>query len=245
MLFYRTATIVVTMMTALCISTQADALTYGDPKVYVCPIGGEKFEASIPLSGSSFGMYSNLKRHGAIESPWPLPQCPTNKFVMFNNELSDDELAQFTTIINSDVYKAIPSEAGEYYYLAVMLEQAKYPIEQVAYTYLQASWQVSNQPKLWQLINQKALQYYEQILKERLADKHPADPKRHNARLSTAILMVGELNRLLGNFDVAKAHFDTHQNHPVITANEFYKKVVKLQHELIENKHNQPVLLDF
>ena len=52
---------------------------------YTCPIGKEKFR-SIDYS----------------------PQCPTNKFVMFKNEFTKEELEKYKKIINSKEYKAIP-----------------------------------------------------------------------------------------------------------------------------------------
>ena len=68
---------------------------------YTCPIGKEKF--------SSFD--------------YP-PQCPTNKFVMFKNESTKEELKKYEKIINSKEYKAIPQNLPKEYYLGRFYEMA-------------------------------------------------------------------------------------------------------------------------
>ena len=68
---------------------------------YTCPIGKEKF-SSIDYS----------------------PQCPTNKFVMFKNEFTKEELKKYEKIINSKEYKAIPQNLPKEYYLGRFYEMA-------------------------------------------------------------------------------------------------------------------------
>ena len=68
---------------------------------YICPIGKEKFR-SIDYS----------------------PQCPTNKFVMFKNKFTKEELEKYEKIINSKEYKAIPQNLPKEYYLGRFYEMA-------------------------------------------------------------------------------------------------------------------------
>ena len=70
-------------------------------KDYICPIGKEKFR-SIDYS----------------------PQCPTNKFVMFKNEFTKEELEKYEKIISSKEYKAIPQNLPKEYYLGRFYEMA-------------------------------------------------------------------------------------------------------------------------
>ena len=77
---------------------------FGTPAIkapYVCPIGGEKFE----------DFYQ--------------PQCPGNKFVIFKEKFTDAELKKYEKIINGKDYRAIPEDAGKYYYLGRFYELAK------------------------------------------------------------------------------------------------------------------------
>ncbi len=227
-------------LTLLCGMTALNAhgLTYAQ-KEYVCPIGGEAFLASIPMSGTSFGMRTDLKQIGAISSPWELPKCPSNHFVIFKSEFSDDELAKFASVIKSKAFQAIPKEASTYYYLANMLEMAGYPSSEVAYRYLQSSWELEgSNPTLRQQALQKSLTHYEISLKELSSATDDEEE-----RLASAIVLVGELNRLLGHSDVAKQHFINYQNHPLITTHEHLKKLVTFELELIANKDSNPSII--
>ena len=64
----------------------------------VCPIGGEKFK------------------------DLDVPQCPTNKFVMFKKKFTEEELKKYEKIINSKAYREIPENSNKYYYLAKFYE---------------------------------------------------------------------------------------------------------------------------
>ena len=64
----------------------------------ICPIGGEKFKDSH------------------------VPQCPANKFVMFKNDFTEEELKKYEKIINSKEYREIPGNSNKYYYLARFYE---------------------------------------------------------------------------------------------------------------------------
>ena len=75
--------------------------TFGVPLIRsnnICPIGGEKFKDSH------------------------VPQCPANKFVMFKNDFTEEELKKYEKIINSKEYREIPGNSNKYYYLARFYE---------------------------------------------------------------------------------------------------------------------------
>ena len=71
-------------------------------KEYACPIGNEKFTAGISLP----------------------QQCPENKFVMFKENFTKEELKKYEKIINSKEYKAIPQNSPKEYYLGRFYEMA-------------------------------------------------------------------------------------------------------------------------
>ena len=71
-------------------------------KEYTCPIGNEKFTAGISLP----------------------QQCPENKFVMFKENFTKEELKKYEKIINSKEYKAIPQNSPKEYYLGRFYEMA-------------------------------------------------------------------------------------------------------------------------
>ena len=71
-------------------------------KEYTCPIGNEKFRAGISLP----------------------QQCPENKFVIFKENFTKEELKKYEKIINSKEYKAIPQNSPKEYYLGRFYELA-------------------------------------------------------------------------------------------------------------------------
>ena len=71
-------------------------------KEYICPVGNEKFTAGISLP----------------------QQCPENKFVMFKENFTKEELKKYEKIINSKEYKTIPKNSPKEYYLGRFYEMA-------------------------------------------------------------------------------------------------------------------------
>ena len=203
---------------------------------YECPIGGEKFERFMQVSGTSFGQMTNLMPYGPIESPWPLAQCPGNKFVIFKDseEFTPEEIKKYTEIVNSDAYKSIPEDAPSYYYLAKLYELAGDQKNSViAYAYLRASWQGAN-GALGEEIIRNALSYYEKSL---------ADAKDDEEKTTTAKMLIGELNRQLGNFDIAEKHFQQLKQDPLFTKQENIMKIIDFELKLIKDKSNRVEIL--
>ena len=115
-------------------------------KDYTCPIGKEKF-SSIDDS----------------------PQCPTNKFVMFKNEFTKEELKKYEKIINSKEYKAIPQNLPKEYYLGRFYEMAGgFSDKEIGETYYKAytaqiNWNFENTNTLKESLA-KGISYLEKSL---------------------------------------------------------------------------------
>ena len=71
-------------------------------KKYICPVGNEKFTAGINLP----------------------QQCLENKFVMFKENFTKEELQGYEKIISSKEYKTIPKNSPKEYYLGRFYEMA-------------------------------------------------------------------------------------------------------------------------
>ena len=115
-------------------------------KDYICPIGKEKFR-SIDYS----------------------PQCPTNKFVMFKNEFTKEELEKYKKIINSKEYKAIPKNLPKEYYLGRFYEMVGgFSDKEIGETYYKAyraqiNWNFENTNTLKESL-EKGISYLEKSL---------------------------------------------------------------------------------
>lgn len=110
---------------------------------YVCPVGGERFSASTMGSGTSFGHFLDGRVFGAIQSPWPLVQCPGNGFVLFRDEYSKDELQALTAYVESDDYQRLRDTETSYWLLSRLMQVIKAPAQEQASVLQQATWQAS------------------------------------------------------------------------------------------------------
>ena len=109
----------------------------------VCPIGGEKFKDSY------------------------VPQCPTNKFVMFKNEFTEEELKKYEKIINSEEYREIPRNSNKYYYLARFYEMlGGVSDKEIGKTYFNSYHYYSENKEIKREALQKGISYLEKAVKE-------------------------------------------------------------------------------
>lgn len=224
-----------------------------------CPIGGEKFKAEVAVSGYIQGQRTDMKKIGVVASPPIIPMCPTNKFVLFNpvfyhpnyapkdvEELpTEHEMSVYAKIIEGKEYKSIPSDSSVYYYLGrfyELLEKErdknirKKSNQEIAYTYLQASWLEEKEGPLRTEILKKSLYYYKKFLNEKSGQEKD--------RL-TALVIVGELERLLGNFEKSEEHFKKLKKNKEIRKNKILKEIVDFEIELIKKKNKYPQDLEY
>ena len=120
--------------------------TFGVPLAImhkVCPIGGEEFKDSY------------------------VPQCPTNKFVMFKNEFTEEELKKYEKIINSEEYREIPRNSNKYYYLARFYEMlGGVSDKEIGKTYFNSYHYYSENTEAKKDALQKGISYLEKAVKE-------------------------------------------------------------------------------
>lgn len=166
-------------------------------KQMTCPVGGETFTYIATSSFSTFGSRPDGKPYGSWIFPTPLPECPTNRLVMYRNFLPE-EIAQLTQLVQSADYVALHGEAPYYraQWLATRMDAGKadYPL----WILLQASWGVDDD------LPRKAR--YQAEFVERSA-AFPIDPPK----VETLILRFRVANALreLGRFNEALAALDT------------------------------------
>ena len=109
----------------------------------ICPIGGEEFKDSY------------------------VPQCPTNKFVMFKNEFTEEELKKYEKIINSEEYREIPRNSNKYYYLARFYEiLGGISDKEIGETYFNSYHYYSENKETKREALQKGISYLEKAIKK-------------------------------------------------------------------------------
>ena len=175
------------------------ASTVADVDV-TCPIGGKHFTTLAAMSGTQFGKNLDLKPFGAIISPWPIPKCPENGFVMYKETFGQDEIKRLTIFVLSDTYQALQKTETNYYLAAALMKYLGEPKKNIADALLEATWETENDPR------------YEKYAGEALgAFESLADPSSGatSEDISFYQILAGEMERRLGRFDAAKHRFET------------------------------------
>ena len=162
-----------------------------------CPIGGKKFTAPVISAYVIDAVRLDLKPLGALIAPNPLPVCPDNGFVVYKKQFSKAEIAAIRPIVLSADYRRLRRGPTDYYMAAYVKERVGADDYDLGQTYLQASWEAERErPDLVDHYRALALEKLDAFLKKNAS---------HSEQWWTASLLVGDLERMLGNFDAAEA----------------------------------------
>lgn len=137
----------ITVLVALAAGSSPALATTSYPEDFTCPIGGERFQAEVIGSYSSWGNRPDGRPYGTL--PWvPLPECPGNGFLLFQEEFTPQEIAILTPLVDSAEYQAM-REAETQHYRAWWLQHALGSAEAapLAETLLVATWQSDDEPE--------------------------------------------------------------------------------------------------
>lgn len=210
------------------------ALTMGVVE-YECPLGGGKFEAKVVASYTRFGHRLDMKPLGALVAPIPLAVCPENGFIMYQEKFSPEEVSKLKPFILSSPYQKLRKGNTPYFLLAKIMEFQKLSPMDIAYAYLQASWEVEEgDRKRYETYLRHTIAALRKVLEQ--TDKN-ADQE------FTARFAIVELTRLLGNFsDAEKELVDLEKSMKI---KGFQKDLVSQERALIENKNSTPQEVNF
>lgn len=177
---------------------------------FTCPIGGEKFDGIVVLSGYQAGQRLDFRPYGAIVSPAPLPKCPGNGFVMYKSQFSEDELAKLKPIVASPEYQALQKQHRTYFLAAYLEEKMGEATERsFASRYLRASWQAEGSwgptrtPEKLSAQDRELVVRYRALALEKM-NAALAKDERGSKDWLTGMLLAAELERMLGQFDAAQ-----------------------------------------
>jgi uncharacterized protein (DUF2225 family) len=197
-----------------------------------CPICKTKFTTGVSSGGGFISTQRlDMKPIGPISAPNPRPVCPKDHFVFYKYNLTEKEAEHLRSFINSQEYQGLVKDYPHYYLIAKIYEFLGESEFKIAYTYLQASWEVEKSSR----------DQYEQCLKASLEhyQKFLSNNKEKGKAQETAELLSGEIERRLGSFDDAKKRFKRLKNLSEFNAG-FYSGVIKLQLVLIQDRDSGP-----
>ncbi len=233
---FRRALLVATLLvpTILLVGSRTLADTTVKAKVK-CAICEHEYEATLTASSFQSGQRLDLRPlpFRSIVSPPRVAVCPKCGFVEFREDAKYpmDELKAMREFVLSDDYKQLAKTETSYFCIAKMYERLKKPQSQIAYAYLQATWQVEDEDGLRpQAYLQACLDSYGKVISD---EKAPAEQRQ------VARFLKGEMLRRLGSFEDAKTHFEALGKLDASKA-EPYPKLIPLELDLIGKKDKRP-----
>lgn len=176
---------------------------HGGPEQMTCPIGGERFEALVTSHYSTHGSRPDGMPGTYWYMPLPIPECPSNGLVVFE-QFTPEQIAALTPLIASPDYRRMVAEESTYYRAQWLATRIGMPEQEALWMLLSATWQVKpargpiGQPMPSPA---KAVQYQQEfVARVRALPANPRDP-------SYVILYERAANaeRELGHFESAAA----------------------------------------
>ena len=138
----------------------------------VCPFTGTEFKAEVEASGSRFCQRLDMKPVGAIGAPPLVPICPDDGFVVYKETFEPEEVSTLRGWVESDEFRRITAKESPYFRIAKTLERLSAPDDEVAWAYVQASWEIESDPETY------AKRRHEQVEKLKVTD-----PERYKDEL--------------------------------------------------------------
>lgn len=186
-------TIVATL--ALAAAVAAGASTFGSPRTIKCPVGGRSFTYVDLASYSRWGALPDGQPVGSASFPIPIPQCPDNGLVLFD-EFDRATVRRLEPLVKGPEYQALRRTETQRY--LVQRLQGGLGIGEVdrLWTLLEATWEAKNADE-----PARAARYNEEFVRRATAladDPNSLSPLALKARAANAL-------RELGRFKEAEA----------------------------------------
>ncbi len=219
--------IFLTLILLLASAIPAFALTYSEV-TETCPIDGTEFKDTVPASGTQFGIMLDLMPYGPIGAPWKLPECPRDGFILYK-DFTPEEIATLKPYILSDKYQALRRTETQYWRLGQMQEKLGASVDKRAGSFLKATWQANEEQ--YPRYAQAAILLFQEILRQEGKETEEG---------FAAALLVGELQRRLGNFDAAKIVFASLQEEAK-RKDPIFETIIQQEFQLIKEKNKNSV----
>ena len=178
---------------------------------YKCPLDGTDVETTMVFSGTVFGTRLDFKKVGPCITPYPMGQCPECGFPLYNekedSKLTAEEIEQLKTLVASERFQKEAKGKSAYFAFGVLQELQDKPAYDIAWTYLQASWENEEAPlykenkEVYAEAAKRAITFFD------LAAKNFRDTRENPDELTAAysimLYLPVELSRRIGDFEAA------------------------------------------
>lgn len=166
----------------------------------LCPLDNAEFQALQEFSGFAAGQRLDLKKLGAISQPQPLARCPACSLPVFDRHPNEEMKARLRRALRSERYQSEGRTASPWFALGVLREELAARPYEIAWTYLQASWEAeeAGEPALYGEAARRAIRWFDHAVAVR-PDNAEARREHHLARY-----LPVELARRTGDFADAR-----------------------------------------
>lgn len=176
------------LLIVLSLGLPASSLTFRE-QTFTCPVDGKTFRANLPASGTSFGIMLDFKKIGPIASPWQMPVCPGNGFVLHKQDYSATEIETIKAMVDSPEFAALRARGNQWLTAAFEMRRLGAKPDAIAGMYLSATWAAGAD---YTRVAEEAYDYMSGM---------PDVDK------GVFYLALGELERRLGRFEAARERF--------------------------------------
>ena len=198
-----------------------------------CPIDGKQFEDVAEASGSVFCVRLDLRKGGYISDPPLLSECPTDRFVWYEDDFTPAEIDSVREWVRSKEYAALVAGESPHHRLAKIYERLGRDPLQIATAYRHAAWEVEERDPQKRRRDLRASLSH--LLRANAQLDPSADPREREGRA----ILAGELERQVGDFEAARARFTALRDAGGF-ADETHGEIVRYELELISARDSDP-----
>ena len=206
----------------ICVAT---ASAQGGSVQRTCPIDGSRFQYQPPPALTSRETYLD-QRSVDPNAPWPHAKCPGNGFVLYKSNFPENEIAKLREFVLSDRYRSMSDIHSTRYLEAALRKHLGESPYVVAWSLVQATWEVSSDPVRYRGYAEEALATYDGIKLEALPDIRHRILKR---------MLSAEFARRLGLFDSAKERLLEMRDDGEFST-KFLQRIIDFQLKLVRAK---------
>jgi hypothetical protein len=176
---------------------------HGGRQQMTCPIGGERFEALATSMYSTYGGRPDGRPDTYWYMPLPIPECPSNGLVIFE-EFTPEQIAALTPLIASPDYRRLIAQDSTYYRAQWLATRIGIPEQQALWMLLCATWQVkpARGPVGQAMPSEAKARQYQQEFVERV---RALQPNPHDEAYVALFTRAANAERELGHFESAAA----------------------------------------
>jgi hypothetical protein len=199
----------------------------------VCPFTEKPFTATVEMSGTRVCTRLDLKPVGFVGAPPLMPICPDDGFVLYKPSFSPTEIATLRPWVESDDFRRLAREESPYFRIALTQEKLSAPPDEIALSYVAASWEVESDPERYRRYVLAALA----ILDSSIVNATPrASAAGTFLPQAEATLLSAELMRRVGQFDAARERLQRLNG----TSDAQLAKILAYELELVEARDTAP-----